>query len=61
MKVTIKIESENPAHSQILVWVNGGLSGKLVLRREEVEDMIRLLKPAQIWDTDGIEIANIPV
>ena len=61
MKITMRIEFENPVHSKISVWVNGGLSGDLILRNEEVEDMIRLLKPEHIWDTDGIEIANIPV
>ena len=60
MNITIRIKSESPSHTVLSIWINHGLSGTLILRNDEVEDMIRLLKPEKIWDTDGIEIANIP-
>lgn len=63
-RITIRITNQNPVHIRLSIWVNGGLicnSGGVCLRNEELEDFIRRLDPDQVWDTDGIEITNVPV
>lgn len=48
MKITVRIFNNNPVHTRLSIWVNGGLitsPGQVCLRNEEVPDFVaRLLE-----------------
>ncbi len=47
MKITAKVTDENPVHSRLSIWVNGGLivnPGGICLRNEEVVEFLDHLK-----------------
>ncbi len=47
MRITAKVTDENPVHSRLSVWVNGGLitnPGGICLRNEEVVEFLDHLK-----------------
>lgn len=48
MRITVKKENITPVHTTLRVWVNGALSGTLVLRNEEVDFIIGRLQPSEI-------------
>jgi len=50
MKISVTIIERNPIHTTFRVFVNGGLSGKLILRNEEYEEFITRIKPDRIRD-----------
>ena len=39
----IRVEDKTPGHTKLVIWVNHGLSGTLVLQTEEVRDFLRIL------------------
>lgn len=50
MKISITIKKKNPAHITFQVFINGGLSGELILRNEEWEQFMEILQPNEIRD-----------
>jgi len=49
-KITITITKKTPVHITFQVFVNGGLSGSLILRNEEFDDFTERVKPEKIRD-----------
>lgn len=50
MKITITVYRKTPIHIEFRVFVNGALSGSLVLRNEEFEQFMAILQPNKIRD-----------
>ncbi len=50
MKITVTIMKKSPIHIHFNVFVNGALSGSLVLRNEEWEQFMAILQPEKIRD-----------
>lgn len=55
MKITVRKENQNPVHTTLRVWVNGALSGTLVLRNEELDFVLGRLQPESIEEPDYSE------
>lgn len=56
MKITITIIKKSPVHITFQVFVNGALSGSLVLRNEEFSQFMEVLQPDKI--RDNVEAAK---
>lgn len=52
MKISITITKKTPVHITFQVFVNGALSGSLVLRNEEWEQFMAILQPDRIRDDE---------
>jgi hypothetical protein len=52
MKITLTINKKTPVHITFQVFVNGALSGLLVLRNEEFEQFCEILQPDIIRDDE---------
>lgn len=48
MKIILTLTKKTPVHTTFQVFVNGGLSGSLILRNEEWEQFCELIKPERI-------------
>ena len=70
MKISITITKKSPVHINFQVFVNGALSGSLVLRNEEFRPFMAVLQPDIIRDnlnnivkkceSDGMTYTSIP-
>lgn len=43
MRITIEYRNPTPSHCDVAVWINGGLSGTLCLRQEELLDFQQIM------------------
>lgn len=53
MRITAGITQQNPVHTRLSVWVEGGLivePGGICLRNEEVAPFLERLQPDEIYD-----------
>lgn len=58
MKITLTITKKTPVHITFQVFVNGGLSGSLILRNEEFNQFCEIMQPDRIRDDEFRGIDN---
>jgi hypothetical protein len=52
MRITVRKEHNTGMHTTLRIWVNGALTGTIVLRNDEVDFVIGRLKPEKLEVSD---------
>ena len=50
MRTSITITDINPVHTSFAIFVNGARAGSMVLRNEEFQPFLEMVKPDHLYD-----------
>mgnify|MGYP000238681383 CR=1 FL=1 len=48
MRIRLRVDVKTPKHVHFTVFVNEGYSGKLILRKEEFDELVKVLNKSEI-------------